>query len=135
MKIPEHLAWLAAGALLGMIAGFVAALIDALPPFPAATAFVPLIVAGGLMWWAWQVRRFKAGKRENVPAVPVAALALASSRAGLLLTGFFAVIAAAYWSAGSTDFLRSQILAAGATALAGLALAVCGFIAERWCRI
>lgn len=134
MKAIEHMAWLTAGLLVGVVIGLLVIRRDAPPPFPAPTALVPLLIAGTLMTWAWQVRRFKAGKRESVSGVPVAALALASSRAGASLTGLFGVVAAAYWSTGSTDYVRTQLIAAGAAALASLILTICGLIAERWCR-
>ncbi|PWF25982.1 DUF3180 family protein [Ancrocorticia populi] len=135
MKAIEHLAWLAAGLLLGVLVGLLVIRRDAPPPFPAPTALIPAGIAIALMVWAWQVRRFKAGKRESVSGVPVVALALSSSRGGVLLLGLFGAVVLAYWTTGSSDYVHSQMLASGAAALASAVLAVCGIIAERWCRL
>ena len=67
---------------------------------PRPPPSIPAGIAIALMVWAWQVRRFKAGKRESVSGVPVAALALSSSRGGVLLLGLFGAVVLAlldYW--------------------------------------
>ena len=61
MKAIEHMAWLTAGLLVGVVIGLLVIRRDAPPPFPAPTALVPLLIAGTLMTGAWQVRCFQAG--------------------------------------------------------------------------
>lgn len=134
MKAFVHIVWLAAGVLLGVLVSLILLRGDP-PPFPAPTAAVPVIIALVLLWGGWQVRRFKVGKRDEAPSVLVAALALASSRAGLLLAGLFGILAMAYAHAGSTDFLHTQVLASAAASLTSLLLAGSGWLAERWCRL
>lgn len=133
------LGWFAVGVILGSgMAMFMLRDGREPPPFPVVAAAVPVVVLLILLWWGWQIRRYTAGKPSRLSAVAanrVAALALACSYSGVLLTGLFTLMAMLYWLSGSTEYIRGQVLSVGLTALASLGLAIGGLVVERWCRV
>ncbi|MFT0847388.1 DUF3180 domain-containing protein [Actinomycetaceae bacterium L2_0104] len=131
--------WLAGGVILGSgITMFLLRNGREPPPFPAATALVLVIALAVLLWWGWQIRRFKARKSSLISAASasrIAALALASSYSGALLAGMFSMMAVVYWMNGSTEYIREQVTVLGLAALSSLALTIGGLVVERWCRL
>jgi hypothetical protein len=108
------------------------------PPLPWTTALGTLILCAGVVAAGLPVRRWVAGRRER-PLDPLLAartvvLAKAAAYGGALLAG---------WYAGQALILlpdlvgvrRTRLLVAAGCALAAIALAGCGLLVQRWCRV
>ncbi len=91
-----------------------------------------------VLWLAWGVRQYVAGKRPGLDPLKAArtvVLAQASAYTGALLGGAFvgyAISMASYWD---HEPRRQVILAAAIAALGALALLGAGWVGERWCRV
>jgi hypothetical protein len=86
----------------------------------------------------WNVRQFARGKRpglDPVVAGRTVALATAAAYTGALLTGWYLGNVGAIADRLSHAPMRQVALGAGLAALAGVALAVAGLLAERWCEV
>ena len=131
--------WLAAGVILGSGISMVILRGGGDPPhFPMACAFVLLVELVLLLWCGRQVRRFTSRQSSRVSAVTasrVAAFALAACYSGMLLLGLFAMLVMLYWTSGSTEYIRDQVLSVGLAALASFGLVIGGLVVERWCRL
>ena len=111
-----------------------------LVPRPPVLAGVLLVVMGGLvLWLARPVRQYLRGLATK-PLDPLRAARTVVLAHAAALTG----AAAAGWYAGQLavvltglDLVANQarILPLGLLVLAGVALAVAGLVAQRWCRI
>jgi hypothetical protein len=105
-------------------------------PFTAPLACV--VVGVITLSLANSVRQYLAGKRPGLDPLRAARtviLAQASAYTGAMLGGAFlgyAISIAADWA---HEPRRDAAIAAGIAALGGVALLVCGWIAERWCRV
>jgi hypothetical protein len=110
-------------------------------PVPWSVPALMLLLAAAVALWARGTRdrlRRKPGTTPMPPLVAArtAALALATSRAGAVVGGFYLGVAlglAAYWSAN--DASRTLAIAALLTALASGLLVAAGLWLERVCRI
>ena len=126
-----------AGAGLGVIA--CAILLDGgRAPVAVPTAlFLPiLIVAVGVAVDGWRVRRLRQGKATRMrplQAARVAVLAQACSRSGAFFAGLAGACAAIFRHTGHTGYVRAQVLSLLLACGASLFLALCGWVAERWC--
>lgn len=108
------------------------------PPLPWTTALGILILCAGVIAAGLPIRRWVAGRRERpldpLLAARTAVLAKAAAYGGALLAG---------WYAGQALILlpdlvgvrRTRLLVAGICTLTAIALAGCGLLVQRWCRV
>jgi len=132
-------------ALSAFVAGvLVVLLVDAaanrllLVPWGAALAMG--LVAIAVLGWALLARPRLLHRPGHAPMDPIlaartAALAMAGSRTGAAVTGFYLGVAAALLPAADTEAGRSSAGASAATAAAGAALAVVALWLEGMCRL
>lgn len=105
---------------------------------PWTTGAVCVAVGAVVLWLAWAVRQFVAGKRPGLDPIKAArtvVLAQASAYTGALLGGGFvgyAISMAAYWD---HEPRRQVVIAAVVSAIGALILMGAGWLAERWCRV
>lgn len=110
------------------------------PPLPWPAALGPAAVAVVVLVLARDVRRGVRGERlvgrplDALAAARVAVLAKASAYGGGLLAGWYLAQGIALLTQ-LTSNRRDRLVVAGVTALACVALAVAGFVAQRWCRL
>jgi hypothetical protein len=110
-------------------------------PVPWSVPVVMGVLALAVLAWARGTRARLAHKPGTKPMPPLvaartAALALATSRTGAVVGGFYTGVAlglSQYWSANADA--RIMIVAALLTALASLGLVLAGLFLERVCRI
>lgn len=112
----------------------------ALPQVPWSAAVVLAVFGATVLVAAALLRprlRHKPGTRPVPPLVAArfAVLALASSRAGAVLTGLYAGYLLVVVPDLETGYRRGLALAAGACVLGSLLLTVAGLVLERVCRI
>lgn len=110
----------------------VAAWLGRLVPVPWLAAAALWLVAGALAWWTFQARPRLQGRpdvkpMEAIVAARSAALAMAASRIGAVMAGFYAgvaigLVASIGTPSGLQAFWSSTIAAAGAVGLAAAAL-------------
>jgi len=140
----DHLSW----QRLALIAGVTltlgwlitrVALGDGYTPTAVPWTVPTICLVGGLLAlvFAWPVRQYQHGKRPNLDglrAARAAVFAQACAYAGALmasgLAGYALGVAGTWEHGPRRDVAISALLAA----LGGLALLVCGAVAERWCR-
>ncbi len=106
------------------------------PPLLASLVMLGIAALVGVM--GWTVRQFVRGKRpgfDPLIAARTVALAKASAYTGALLTGWYAGHVLEVIGRLSHPPMRDLALAAGASAAAGLVMAVVGLVAERWCEV
>jgi hypothetical protein len=109
-------------------------------PVPWTAAVALLVLAVALALWARGTRARLAGKPGTTPMEPVvaarsAALAMAASRTGALVAGFYAGVAVALapsWDLGS---MRTRIVVALLTVLAAGLVVAAGLWLEHVCRV
>jgi cation transporter-like permease len=124
------LTWLAA--VLGSRTGFDPVSV------PWTTAVVCVVVSVVVLWLAWGVRQYVAGKRPDLDPIKAArtvVLAQASAYTGAMLAGGFvgyAIAMAAYWD---HEPRREVVVAAGIAAVGALVLMGAGWLGERWCKV
>ncbi len=105
-------------------------------PLTAPIACVALGLVS--LWLAYAVKQYLAGRRpalDPIRAARTVVLAQAAAYTGALLGGAFlgyAISVAADWGHLPR---REAAIAAGIAALGAIVLLVCGWVAERWCRI
>jgi ABC-type Fe3+-siderophore transport system permease subunit len=110
------------------------------PPLPWAAALGPAIVAIVVLVLARDVRRRVRGEStgarrlDPLAAARVAVLAKASAYAGGVLAGWY-VAQGLQLLTQLTSGRRDRLVVAAVTALASVALAVAGLVAQRWCRL
>lgn len=107
-------------------------------PVPVLAATVIGLIAVVVGALGWNVRQYTRGKRPGMDMLVAArtvALATASAYTGALLTGWYA--AQVIVVLGDLQFgpRREIAVSAGIAALAAVALAVVGLVAERWCEV
>lgn len=109
---------------------------------PASPSLLAIAVMVGLAvlvaWMGWNVRQFARGKRpglDPVVAGRTVALATAAAWTGALLAGWYLGNVGAVADRLSHAPVREAALGSGLAALAGVALAVAGLLAERWCEV
>ena len=111
-----------------------------LVPRPPTLAGVLLVLMGGLvLWLARPVRRYLQG-RATTPLDPLRAartvvLAQAAALTGSAAAGWYAGQLAVVASDLSLVANRSRIVPLLLLALAGVALAAAGLVAQHWCRV
>ncbi|NHA69674.1 DUF3180 domain-containing protein [Phycicoccus flavus] len=131
---------LAVTTVLGYVAGTVITRDGTLLQRPPWGAAVLLVVMGGLvLWLARPVRRhLRSGNRTSLDALRAARTVVLAQAAAL--TG----AAAAGWYLGQVVVLlsdlslvanRERLWSFGIALVASLVLAVCGLVAQAWCRI
>lgn len=105
---------------------------------PWTTAVVCVAVGAVVLWLAWGVRQYVAGKRPNLDPLKAArtvVLAQASAYTGAMLGGGFVGYAIAMSANWDHEPRREVVIAAGIAALGALLLLGAGWLAERWCRV
>jgi hypothetical protein len=105
-------------------------------PWSVALALVGL--AGAIIALGWPVRAYTHGKRRDVDrlrAARVFALAKACALVGSGLAGLYGAACAEALRVTATPYLRERALAAGAAAVAAVALAAAGCLVERFCAL
>ena len=141
----HHLTWgsvLLVFGVSGVVTWGLASLADAAgftPVYVPLTAPIACLVVGVIaLWLANAVRQYLAGKRPSLDPLRAARtviLAQASAYTGAMLAGAFlgyGISIAAEWG---HEPRREAAIAAGIAALGALGLLVCGWVAERWCRV
>jgi peptidoglycan/LPS O-acetylase OafA/YrhL len=108
------------------------------PPLPWTTALGTLILGAGVVAAGLPVRRWVAGRRER-PLDPLLAartvvLAKAAAYGGALLTGWYAGQALILLP-DPVEVRRTRLVVAGICTLVAIALAGCGLLVQRWCRV
>jgi Protein of unknown function (DUF3180) len=108
------------------------------PPLPWTTALGTLILGAGVIAAGLPVRRWVAGRRER-PLDPLLAartvvLAKAAAYGGALLTGWYAGQALILLP-DLVEVRRTRLVVAGICTLTAIALAGCGLLVQRWCRV
>lgn len=128
--------WLATGLVLGeLLRRFLYSNPIHIPVFTGLPVFA---LALALVWMGWRVRALKTGKDRSLSRLAAARvffMAVASSRAGALITGVSFVVALSYFLGISTSFIRGETLSWGVLCLSSIALLGAGLLAERWCCI
>jgi hypothetical protein len=125
----------AAWAVLGALQG-----VDGSPPLstPWTAPAGILILAGVILVAGLEVRRWVAGRRERpldpLVAARIAVLAKASAYTGGMLVGWYAAQAVVLLLPGLVGDRRGRFIISLVSALAAVALAVAGLLAQRWCR-
>ena len=97
-----------------------------------------VVIAVAVLLLGRSVRRLTEGKQTRIDAIRaarVAMLAKACALAGSALVGYFAAQALIALANVTAPALRDHALAAGAAALACMALVVVGVVVESWCRL
>lgn len=140
---PTRPSLLVALALIALVLGVaVADLYDTLVglrlPVPWTTAVTLIAIDIGLLGWTLVFRNRL--KREGIHVNPfvamrTAALAMATSRAGALVVGFFAGVAFWYALDLSIAIARERLVISGVCAVAGVVLVVVALWLERICRL
>lgn len=141
----HHLTWgsvLTVFGVSGVLAWVLAPLADSRGVSPVhvpLTAPLACLVLGAIaLWLAHAVKQYLAGKRPQLDPLKAArtvVFAQASAYTGAVLGGAFmgyAIALAANWG---HEPRREAAIAAGIAALGAIVLLVCGWVAERWCRI
>ncbi|MGE0817148.1 MAG: DUF3180 domain-containing protein [Candidatus Nanopelagicales bacterium] len=132
-------------ALLGAVGGWVAtALVDAFAgrsfPVPLTVPALMLVLALSVFFWA-RGTRARLEKRPGAKPMPpllalrTAALALAVSRAGALVGGFYLGVAVTLSPSWDIAYVRGLIVTALVTVVGSGLLVVAGLWLERICRI
>lgn len=111
-----------------------------LVPVPWLAAAALWLVAAAVAYWTWSSRprlQRRPGSRPMPPLVAArsAALAMAASRIGAVVAGFYAGIAVAMLSYLVTETGATTFWAAGTAAVGGIALVAAGLWLERVCRL
>lgn len=109
-------------------------------PVPPIAWLVVLLIAAVVGVLAWNVRQYVRGKRPGFDVLLAArtvVLAAASAYTGGLLFGWYVAQVLIVLSAGDLDIpgRRDVAVTAGISAMAAVALAVVGLVAERWCEV
>lgn len=105
---------------------------------PWTTPLVGLVLAALVLWLAYPIKQYLAGKRPGIDALRAArtvVFAQAAAYTGAVMLGAFggyALVMAADWG---HEPRRAVAISAVVAAASGLILAIAGWIAERWCRI
>ncbi len=132
-------------AVLGAVGGWVAtALVDAFAsrsfPVPLTVPVLMLVLALSVFVWA-RGTRARLERRPGTKPIPpllalrTAALALAVSRAGAVIGGFYLGVAVALSPSFGIAYVRGLVVAAVVTAVGSAALVAAGLWLERICRI
>lgn len=118
----------------------VAAWLGRLVPVPWLAGAALVLVAGALAYWTYQARPRLQGRpgvkpMEGIVAARSAALAMAASRIGALVGGFYAGIAVGMIGSIGTPSGAQTFWAATVAAVGALALVVAAVWLEHSCRI
>ncbi len=109
-------------------------------PIPWLGAIVLFVLAGALLWWTLGVRRRLSGK-PGVPrldpllAARTVALAMAASRTGALVAGFYAGVVLYFAPNITLAPNRSRVITSAVATLGGIALMVVALWLEHICRV
>ncbi len=104
---------------------------------PAGSFLVLLLMAGVLLGFGQQIRRYKQGKGKitSIFASRIWLLAQAASRTGAILSGISAGILGSYQLAPDTVFLWEQSKYFALVAFSALLFCATGWLVEYWCRV
>jgi heme A synthase len=109
-------------------------------PVPLLAAIVLFVLAGALLWWTLGVRRRLSGKPgverlDPLLAARTVALAMAASRTGALVAGFYAGVVIYFLPKVSFAPDRYRVFTGSAAVLGAVALLVVALWLEHICRI
>jgi hypothetical protein len=131
--------------VVGVVAGWIVTrLVDAVAdrslPVPWTAPVVMLVLALALVLWARGTRSRLARRPGTKPLDPVvaartAALAMAGSRTGALVAGFYLGVAVALSGGWDVPYVRGLILISLATVAASVAVVAASLWLERICRL
>jgi hypothetical protein len=116
------------------------AYLDRSLPVPWTAALVMLVLAVALALWARGTRARLSGRPGTKPMDPIlaarsAALAMAASRTGSIVVGFYAGVAVALLPGWNVPYVRERVIVSAVTVLlAGLVVAAALWL-ERVCRV
>lgn len=118
----------------------VAAWMGRLVPVPWLAAAALWLVAAALAWWTLQARPRLQGRADAKPIEPVvaarsAALALAASRIGAVMAGFYAGVAIGMVGSVSTPSGAQTFWASTAAAVGAVGLTAAALWLEQSCRL
>jgi hypothetical protein len=105
---------------------------------PIALAVLFGAVAAAILIVAWPVRQYIRGKRrwiEPLRAARTVALAKACALAGAAFAGVYGAVVARALTAVSSPVAHDRAICGAAAAGAAAVLAICAWVAERWCRL
>lgn len=108
------------------------------PPVPAISYLVVLVIGGVVLGLGRQVRQYTRGDRRRIDlllAARTVVLATASAHTGALLSGWYAGHVLLVLSDLDLPARREVAVTAGVALLCAVALAVVGLVVERWCEI
>jgi hypothetical protein len=144
MKPTRARSLLAVGVIAAAIGWGVVQLVDAwlgrLVPVPWLAAAALWLVAGALLYWAVASRPRLQGKPGAKPMPPLvaartAALAMAASRTGALVAGFYSGIALGIVPSSGTPTGSSTFWSASLASLGAIALVAAALWLEHVCRL
>ena len=140
---PTRVSVLLALALVACVLGAVIAdLVDTATgrrlPVPWTTVLTLAVIVAGLLTWTlyFRAKLKREGSRINpFMAMRTAALAMAASRFGALVAGFFAGVALWFATDLTTGLARERLLACAASVLCGAVMVAVALWLERICRL
>jgi len=142
---PTSIKLLAALGVLGAAIGWGLALVlegvgGFLLPVPWSAPFALAVLVIALLFWTIGTRRRLAGRPGTEPLPPLlaartAALAMAASRTGAIVAGFYAGVAALMFGLTENPLARERGFVSVGCAVLGVALSVVGHWLERSCRL
>jgi hypothetical protein len=135
---------LAVAAVSAAVGWGVARLVDAYAnrtlPVPWTAALVMVVLAFALLLWARSTRARLQRRDGTTPLDPLvaartAALAMAGSRTGALVAGFYLGVAVSLAGSWGIAYVRDQVVAALVTVLCSVAVVAVALWLERICRV
>lgn len=142
---PTRLRLLLLLALLAAVAGWaVTRLVDTFAsrslPVPWTATVVMGVLALALLLWALGTRSRLSGRPGTRPMDPIvaartAALAMAGSRTGAIVSGFYLGVALGLAPGWDVEYVRTQAIAAGVTSVVSLLVVAVSLWLERICRL
>ena len=116
------------------------AYLDRSLPVPWTAALVMLVLAIALALWARGTRARLAGRPGTKPMDPIvaarsAALAMAASRTGAIVAGFYAGVTVGLLPGWSVAYVRDRVVVSAVTVLTASLVVAAALWLERVCRV
>lgn len=131
---------LVAGVLGYVVLRLVVANGTGLPAVGWMSSVVLFFIAGGILAAGLPIKRLQDGRPGPRPvgmlrAARTVVLAQASALTGAAVMGWYAAQGVILLGDADMPSVRDRLWPVAATVLAGLLLAICGLVVQRWCRI